>query len=221
MHRILIVDDDDAMRMLLKERLSDIYDIVETGDPAEAFALTLDLCPKCILLDLLMPGLTGFEMCKTLSSLSLTKKTPILVLSGNSPGQYGDFCSHLGARDYFQKPIDFNRLRTRMTELIDQDLPDPRPELRAKVQVAIELRGLNRYGEAFQELTSTEDVSVSGFRCGCAVPLDQRSIVEVFLRSGDLKRRIGRAQVVHTLWRGKHDPRYGFHFTQRPTEWLL
>jgi DNA-binding response OmpR family regulator len=221
MQRILIVEDDDATRTLLKERLRDTYDIVATGDPAQALAMTLDLCPKCILLDLLMPGLTGFEMCKTLSNLSLTKNTPILVLSGNPAAQYGSFCSHLGARDYFQKPIDFDRLRTRLSELIEQELPDRRPELRLKLQVMVELRGLDRYGKAFQEFASTEDVSANGFCCAVALRLDRKSIVEVFLRSGDIKRRVGRAQVVYTLWRGTRDPQYGFQFTQKPSEWLL
>ncbi len=48
MHRVLIVDDDEATRRLIKERLKDGYDIVDTGDPVEALALTLDLRPKCI-----------------------------------------------------------------------------------------------------------------------------------------------------------------------------
>ncbi len=131
------------------------------------------------------------------------------------------FCSHLGAQGYFQKPIDFDRLRIRITELIDQELPEGRPEPRIRLQVAIELRGLNSHGKSFQELTSTEDVSASGFCCSSAVRLEHKSVVEVFLRSGDIKRRIGRAQVVYKFWRGKHDPRYGFQFTQKPSEWLL
>jgi DNA-binding response OmpR family regulator len=220
MQRVLVVDDDDATRRMLVERLKDRYDVVDTADPGEALSLALDLSPKCILLDLLMPGLTGFELCKTLSSLSLTQKAPVLVLSGNPKEQYGDFCSHLGARDYFQKPVDFHRLAARMKELMDQDSKRP-PELRLGLQVAIELRGLNRFGRAFHEVTATEDVSVSGFRCACAAALDPKSVVEVFLRSGETKRRIGRAQVVHLLLREQQIPSYGFHFIQKPCEWVL
>jgi DNA-binding response OmpR family regulator len=219
--RILVVDDDEALRKLLKERLQDSYEILDTGDPTEALSLALDLRPDCILLDLLMPGLTGFELCNTFSSLSLTQKIPILVLSGNPIEQYREYCSHLGAEDYFQKPIDFVRLRVRINELINESLPEPRPELRLKLQVAIELRGLNRYGKAFHELTATEDISVKGFRCACAAPLGQQSVVEVYLRSGTVKRRVGRAQVVHALRNGQNAPQYGFHFMQKPTEWLL
>jgi DNA-binding response OmpR family regulator len=219
--RILVVDDDEASRKLLKERLKDSYEVVDTADPTEALALTLELHPQCILLDLMMPGLTGFELCKTLSSLSLTQETPILVLSGKPAEQFRDYCSHLGAQDYFQKPIDFVRLRVRINELVNESLEERRPELRLKMQVAIELRGLNRYGKAFHEVTATEDVSVTGFRCVCAAPLDQRSVVEVYLRGGDSKQRIGRAQVVHALRRVQEAPQYGFRFMQKPAEWLL
>ncbi len=89
--RVLVVDDDPSARNLLKERLGDSYDVTETSDPKEALSLAMSTKPNCILLDLHMPGLTGFELCKTLSSLSLTQLIPIMVLSGNPQDQYRDF----------------------------------------------------------------------------------------------------------------------------------
>ncbi len=89
------------------------------------------------------------------------------------------------------------------------------------MQVSIELRGLNRFGKVFHEVTSTQDISVTGFRCACAAPLGQKSVVEVFLRGGSAKRRVGRAEVVHALRSGEDAPQYGFHFMQKPAEWLL
>jgi len=221
MRRILVVDDDEATRELVKARLKDTYNIVCTADPTEALSLALRLQPQCILLDLLMPTLTGFELCKTLSSLSLTRKTPILVVSGNPASEYRDFCSHLGAKDYFQKPIDFARLRVRIAELVDWNLVEQRRELRINLQVPIELRGLNQYGKAFHEVTSTENVSVTGFRCACTISLRPKMLVEVYLRAGNAKLRVGRAHVVHQLQPGSGAPQYGFHFTQKPVEWLL
>lgn len=219
--RILVVDDDDALRKLIREWLKGDYEIVDTAEPTEALGLALDLRPDCILLDLLMPGLTGFELCKTISSLSLTHSIPVLVLSGNPPERYGEVCSHLGADDYFEKPIDVARLRARLTELICEGPPADRCELRLKMQVGIELRGLNRYGHAFHEVTSTEDVSPTGFRCACAAQLAHKSVVEVYLRGGVAKRRVGRAEVVRALNGGQNPPQYGFHFMQKPYEWLL
>jgi CheY-like chemotaxis protein len=221
MHRILIIDDDDAVRGLLKERLEDRYEVVETSDPTAAMSLALDLVPDCILMDLLMPCLTGFELCKTLSSLSLTHNIPIIVVSGNPLSDYGDFCSHLGAFDYFQKPIDFRRLRERIAQLIELGPSRRSPDFSLGLHIAIELRGLNRHGKAFHEITATEDVSAHGFRCACVSELDSRSVVEVFLRSGEVKRRVGRAQVVQAIWNRRQVPHYSFQFMQKPAEWLL
>lgn len=221
MHRILLVDDDDATRTMVKERLKDSYDVVDTADPKEALSMALDLSPRCIVMDLLMPGLTGFELCKTLSSMTLTQEMPVLVLSGNPPEDYEDYCSHLGARDYFQKPVDFKKLSARISELVDQDAAEIPPEVHLGLRVCIELRGLNRFGKPFHELTATEDVSANGFRCVCGADLESKSVVEVFLRSGETKRRVGRARLVHAAIRRRQAPQYGFQFMQRPVEWLL
>jgi CheY-like chemotaxis protein len=220
MNRILIVEDDSAMRKLLRERLNDAYDIADTGDPTKGLSLALELRPKCILLDLLMPRLTGFELCKTLSSLSLTQLIPILVISGNPMSQYREFCANLGAKDYFQKPIDFGQLRARIAEVVRERPSERRAEVRVRLQVMVKLRGIDRQGKEFEELAITDDVSPSGFRCSCAAPLDAKSTVEVYLTGGGTRRRVGRAQVVHAMWPGKPAQQYGFHFLQKPYEWI-
>lgn len=219
--RILIVDDDPATRKLLKVQLNDTYDVAEVDDPTKALTAAMELHPKCILMDLLMPSLTGFELCKTLSSLSVTQLIPILVLSGNPDSQYRDFCSHLGAKDYFQKPIDFIRLRARIAEVVSENPAERRSEVRIRLQVMIKLRGIDRFGKTFQELAVTDDVSSSGFRCSCTAPLDAKSVVEVHLTGGGEKQRIGRAQVAHVIWPGTAAQQYGFRFVQKPSEWLF
>ena len=55
MSKILIIDDDQAVRGLLRQRLEGLYDIADTGNPEEALALAVQVKPDCILLDLTMP----------------------------------------------------------------------------------------------------------------------------------------------------------------------
>ena len=81
MSRILIVDDDETMRELLRESLKEEYEIVDTGDPQNALVMALEHKPDAILLDLSMPGLSGFELCQALSSLSFTQHIPIFIVS--------------------------------------------------------------------------------------------------------------------------------------------
>src|SRR6202041_3483024 len=63
--RILIIDDDETMRGLLRDRLEDAYQIFDTGDPEQAIALALEHKPDGVLLDLMMPNFSGFEVCQT------------------------------------------------------------------------------------------------------------------------------------------------------------
>ena len=94
------------MRNLTRMRLEDSYEIIDTGDPKQAFAMALEEKPDAILLDLMMPEFSGFELCQTLSSLSFTRNIPIFIVSGEDATKYKSLCRSLGAFGYFQKPVD-------------------------------------------------------------------------------------------------------------------
>jgi CheY-like chemotaxis protein len=96
MPRVLIVDDGDAYRSVMREHLSRDYQIIETACPEEALVMAVENGPDVSLLDLSMPGLPGFELCQTLSSLSFTQKIPIFIISGQDERNKA-FCQNLGA----------------------------------------------------------------------------------------------------------------------------
>src|SRR5579871_6370914 len=79
--KILVVDDDPDVRNLHAMRLSTDYDVIQTDDPEEALGLALEHKPAAILLDLMMPRLSGFELCQTFHALSYTSLIPIFVIS--------------------------------------------------------------------------------------------------------------------------------------------
>src|ERR1700722_10062305 len=110
MPRILIIDDDETMRRLLRARLEDAYHIIDTGDPEQAIALTLQYKPDAILLELMMPNFSGFEVCQNLFALSLAQQIPIFI-SGETAKTCKEFGLNLGSARYFEKPVDFDRLR--------------------------------------------------------------------------------------------------------------
>ncbi len=221
MLRILCVDDDEAMRELLRDQLGDTYEIIETGDATEALALALQRKPDAILLDLMMPGYTGFELCQTLSSISAVRLIPIVVISSYPAAEYKDFCLNLGAIDYLQKPVDFNQLRARVAEVLKKKQAERRSEVRARLRVILKLKGTDTSGKAFEFLTVTEDVSASGFLCGCPALLERDAIMEVFLMGGGVERQVGRARVVRVEWPSTPGQRYGFHFIGKPRDWIL
>jgi CheY-like chemotaxis protein len=218
--KILIVDDDQAVRNLHALRLGDTYDVVQTEDPEEALGLALEHKPAAILLDLMMPRLSGFELCQTLHALSYTSLIPIFVISGESAGKYRSHCESLGAKAYFEKPVDYKALKARLGEELQAGQPNRRGEVRLNMRVVLKLRGTDIAGKKFELTTVTENVSPAGFLCPCSASLKHGVPVEAFLVT-DTERFVGRAQPVRIESRGAPWQRYGFQFTETTDDWIL
>jgi DNA-binding response OmpR family regulator len=222
MQKILVVDDDLAMRRVVKARLSPNYEVIETGEAAQALELALAHKPDAILMDLMMPGFSGFELCQSFRDLSYTSRIPIFVVSGESDARCRAHCERLGALDYFQKPIDFKRLQGRLVEELQKQHPERRRSARVRMKVPIRLRGTDVRGDLLDEVTSTENVSLDGFLCECSASLAKNSVVEVFLVGNtEAVRYVGRARVVRreapdTPWQ-----KYAFEFQEKTSEWVL
>ena len=218
---ILIVDDDEAMRGLIRERLEDAYKIIDTGNPEGALSLALQSKPDCILLDLMMPEFSGFELCQTLASLSFTRLIPIFVITGEPAARYKDSCMNLGAKEYFEKPLNFGQLRSRLAAVLESKQHERRAEVRVRLRALLKLRGTDISGRKFELLTTTDNVSASGFLCGCHALLERDAIVEVWLRSGGVELQVGRARMVRVEWPNTAWQRHGFRFVEKPHDWIL
>ena len=219
--KVLIVDDDNSMRGLLKARLSDLYDVVDTGDPEQALGLALEHKPAAIMLDLMMPKFSGFELCQNIHSLSYTSRIPIFMVTGESAAKYKEHCRALGATDFFEKPVDFARLRERLaTELQDKKV-DRRAHVRVKMRVVLKLQGSDADGKVFEQSTFTENVSVGGFLGGCTASLVKDARVKVFLTTGGKDYYAGTAKVVRREAPGAPWQRYGFQFEETTSDWVL
>lgn len=220
MARLLIVDDDESARKVLRFRLKDSYEIIDTGSPEEALALALQQKPDAILLDLMMPKYSGFEICQTLGSMSFTQLIPILIVSGESTPRYREFCANLGAKGYFQKPIDFEALENRLSAIVGSKRADRRCEPRLKLRVTLKIKGITAKGEAFDLLTTTENVSAHSFLAGCAAPLQAGALVDVFtVAAGELQ--VGKARVIRMEWPATPGQRCAFRFLAEPADWVL
>ena len=221
MPKILVVDDDEAVRGLLRMRLSGAYEIVETGDPEQALGLALEHKPDAILLDLMMPGFSGFELCQSFHTLSYTSRIPIFVITGEAGVKYKEHCESLGAKGYFHKPVDFAALKTAIADELKGKQPERRAHKRVQMRVLLKLRGTDPGGKQFEESTTTDNVSAGGFLCNCATTLAKGSPVDVFLTSGGVESHAGRAHVVRKEPTGSALNRYGFQFDQTTSDWVL
>ena len=217
--RLLIVDDDDAMRRLLRLNLSDLYEIIDTGDPEQALALTMEHKPDAILLDLRMPKISGVDLCRTLSSYSKTQPVPVFLVSGEPAADTQRHCKELGAAGYFEKPIDFEALRGCLARLQKQNAI-PRTEVRVRLRVHIKIAGVDVHGASFQEKTYTENVSLSGFLCSCVTALRMDSPLEIYLLEPQ-EQFVGQARAVRSESSAAPSTRYGFRFLEKKGPWVL
>lgn len=219
--RILVIDDDDAMRKMISQRLKNQYEIIDTGDATEALGLALQHKPDCILLDLSLPRFSGLELCQTLCSLSHTRMIPIFVITGRSAAEHQESCLNLGASQFFQKPLDFARLKDCLEKLATDHRPELRGEVRVRLKVVLKLAGTDVNGKEFELLTSTDEVSVNGFSCRCSLPLEQGAIIDVFQMGSHGERHVGSARLAHTEWRDLPWQACGFEFVEKTEPWIL
>jgi CheY-like chemotaxis protein len=221
MSRILLIDDDEASRRLMKLRLGDPYEVIECGDATETLALALEHKPDAIVLDLMLPKVSGLELCQTLKSVSVTQPIPIFVVTGSSFENHREQCLHLGAEDLFEKPVDFAKLRSALDSVTREPRRERRSGPRIRLKAVIKLRGTTENGKEFELLTTTEDVSGGGFLCRCSIPLRQDSIVEVSLMSREGENRVGRAELKHSRWPKMPWQTCGFCFVEKTGPWVI
>ncbi len=112
--RILVVDDSEFNRKVLIEVLKDEYDTIEASNGREALDI-INRNPATIslvLLDILMPEMTGLEVLRTLNDTGISSLIPvILITAADSEEEYG---LNLGAVDFITKPFDTSVVKTRV-----------------------------------------------------------------------------------------------------------
>jgi len=221
MPKILVVDDDDAIRGLVKARLSGSYQIIDTRDPVQALGLALEHKPDAILLDLMMPNCSGFELCQSIHTLSYTSRIPIFVVTGESAEKYRDYVSNLGASGFFEKPINFPELKARLAEALQANRPERRAHVRVRMKLVLKLKGTDERGRSFEQLTTTENVSAGGFLCNLPVMLPPDARLDVFLSGSDTDRHAGTVRAVRQEAPNSPWQRYGFQFVERSPEWIF
>lgn len=102
--KVLIVEDDEFLRSLTAKRLEkDGYEVAIAVDGESANGIAVENKPDLILLDLLLPGVDGFEVLKKLREDEVTKNTPVIVFSNLGQREDIEKAKGLGANDFLIK----------------------------------------------------------------------------------------------------------------------
>jgi two-component system response regulator RpaA len=119
MPRILVIDDDPSISELIAINLEMAgYDVSKAGDGVKAQALTVQLIPDLIVLDLMLPRVDGFTVCQRLRRDERTSDIPILMLTALSQTQNKVEGFNAGADDYMTKPFEIEEMLARVRALL-------------------------------------------------------------------------------------------------------
>ena len=162
---LLVVDDNEANRDMLGRRLTRLgYAVTVAVDGYDALDRVAHTPFDLVLLDVMMPGLDGFEVLRRLKGDAALRHVPVIVLSASDEVDSAVRCIELGAEDYLPKPIDAVLLRARIgaslekKRLRDQEILYLN-EIDAERRRADELLHVILPGEVVAELKATNGVA--------------------------------------------------------------
>jgi signal transduction histidine kinase len=116
---ILIVDDEEKNIKLIQAMLTPgNYRLYSAADGDTALTLVHDIHPDLILMDVMMPGMDGFEVCRRLKADKSTRMIPVLMITALRDKEYTIASMEAGADDFLSKPVDMTELVVRVKSML-------------------------------------------------------------------------------------------------------
>ena len=113
--KLLIADDEPDVRDAIAEIVAeDFAEVLQAEDGRRAVEVAIAERPQVVLLDLLMPGISGIDACRQLRALPEFDSVPIVVLTGYRSSAEAEAAFAAGATDYMVKPFAIGELRARL-----------------------------------------------------------------------------------------------------------
>ncbi|GAC1667078.1 MAG: response regulator transcription factor [Candidatus Dormibacteraceae bacterium] len=120
--RVLVVEDDEGIREMLKYNLSSAgFSVQEASDGASGLRTARTAKPDLILLDLMLPGMSGFDFCRALRKSS---RVPIIMITAKDAEVDKIVGLELGADDYITKPFSVREVLARVNAVLRRAAPD-------------------------------------------------------------------------------------------------
>jgi DNA-binding response OmpR family regulator len=122
--RILIIEDDPSITLMIRDNLEyEGFKVSSVADGSRAIQAVRSFMPDLILLDLMLPGLDGYEICSAISQSTL--RIPVIILSARSQSADKVRGLQLGADDYVTKPFSLDELLARVHAVIRRTSTSP------------------------------------------------------------------------------------------------
>lgn len=116
--KILVVDDSEDIRVLVKKSLEPYYLVETVATADEALSKAWEIRPNLIVLDIMLDGASGYELCSQLKSSDELKQTPVIFLSAKTGSNSRITGYKLGAVQYLEKPFETEELKEVVTTVL-------------------------------------------------------------------------------------------------------
>ena len=123
--KILLVEDENDLLELLKRKLTDAgFEVFLSQEGYDALQIAKKVLPDLIILDLLIPGMHGFDVCKELKRNALTRHIPVIILTALGEEMDRVVGLEIGADDYVVKPFSLRELVLRVRAVLRRFDPE-------------------------------------------------------------------------------------------------
>ncbi|MDH3974467.1 MAG: response regulator [Deltaproteobacteria bacterium] len=117
--KILLVDDEKLVRAMIADELVSLgYRVWQAASGNEALEIVKERLPDAVILDIVMPGMDGYEVCTLLKGVKRTKHIPVVMLTGLSDKESKHKGLEVGAIDFLNKPVDMLELSIRLRNIL-------------------------------------------------------------------------------------------------------
>jgi two-component system OmpR family response regulator len=183
--RVLIVDDDESIRDLVDTALSFVgFDVARAASGTDALGLIPEFVPDLVVLDVMMPGMDGFEVCRRLRADG--DLTPVIFLTAKGTSADMLHAFRTGADDYLTKPFDLKLLVARVEAVLRRTTP---PAASGEVDELLRFTEIELDERAHQVRRAGEPIKLS--------PTEFKMLRHLLLNQG---RVISKAQIAQHLW---------------------
>ncbi len=115
--RVMVVDDDPDIVAVMEAILTDVAEVVSAGDGMQAIERLVRYQPDLLIIDIMLPKMSGFQLCQSLRSNRGLAKMPILICSAKCSDRDVQFALRAGANDFLAKPFDAVQLLKKLDRL--------------------------------------------------------------------------------------------------------
>jgi DNA-binding response OmpR family regulator len=115
--RVLVVDDDTEILLIAQGILNQNFEVFTASDGIQAIEKITTYQPDIIVLDAMMPKMSGYQLCQSLRRNARFSKTPIIFVSAKSTPRDRDYAMRIGADDFLAKPFEAPEFERRMIEM--------------------------------------------------------------------------------------------------------